>query len=122
MTGEIAGQGGGIANVLTIAGSDSGGGAGIQADLKTMSALGAFGLSVITALTAQNTLGVHGTCPVDPAFVAAQMEAVLVDAARRSGRTRPKRSPVRDTTENKTPEDDAPNPEEGEARDSEGNL
>ncbi len=57
--------------VLTIAGSDSGGGAGIQADLKTITVLGGFGMSVITALTAQNTLGVHGIHDVPPAFVAA---------------------------------------------------
>lgn len=65
--------------VLTIAGSDSGGGAGIQADLKTFSALGCFGISVITALTAQNTLGVTGIHSVPPVFVKAQMEAVLTD-------------------------------------------
>ncbi|MFP9112582.1 bifunctional hydroxymethylpyrimidine kinase/phosphomethylpyrimidine kinase [Flavobacterium sp. RHBU_3] len=65
--------------VLTIAGSDSGGGAGIQADLKTFSALGCFGTSVITALTAQNTLGVTGIHSVPPDFVKAQMEAVLTD-------------------------------------------
>ena len=53
---------------LTIAGSDSGGGAGIQADLKTFSALGAYGCSVITALTAQNTLGVQGIFDVPPAL------------------------------------------------------
>lgn len=64
---------------LTIAGSDSGGGAGIQADLKTFSALGCYGLSVITALTAQNTLGVTGIHPVPPEFVQAQMEAVFSD-------------------------------------------
>jgi hydroxymethylpyrimidine/phosphomethylpyrimidine kinase len=72
--------------VLTIAGSDSGGGAGIQADLKTITALGGFGMSVITALTAQNTLGVHGIHEVPPAFVAAQFDAVAgdmgVDAAK----------------------------------------
>jgi hydroxymethylpyrimidine/phosphomethylpyrimidine kinase len=50
--------------VLIIAGSDSGGGAGIQADLKAVTALGAFGMTAITALTAQNTLGVHGVLPV----------------------------------------------------------
>ena len=50
--------------VLTIAGSDSGGGAGIQADLKTITALGAFGMSAITALTAQNTEGVFGVMPI----------------------------------------------------------
>jgi hydroxymethylpyrimidine/phosphomethylpyrimidine kinase len=64
---------------LTIAGSDSSGGAGIQADLKTFSAFGVYGASVITALTAQNTRGVAGVEPVAPAFVAAQMEAVLSD-------------------------------------------
>lgn len=65
--------------VLTIAGSDSGGGAGIQADLKTIAANGCYGLSVITALTAQNTLGVSGIHPVPLDFVAAQMDAVLSD-------------------------------------------
>lgn len=65
--------------VLTIAGSDSGGGAGIQADLKTITVLGGFGMSVITALTAQNTLGVHGIHDVPPSFVAAQFDAVAVD-------------------------------------------
>lgn len=65
--------------VLTIAGSDSGGGAGIQADLKTISANGCYGMSVITALTAQNTLGVSGIHAVPVDFVAAQMEAVLSD-------------------------------------------
>lgn len=64
---------------LTVAGSDSGGGAGIQADLKTFSALGCYGMSVITALTAQNTLGVTGIHPVSPEFIALQMEAVMTD-------------------------------------------
>lgn len=65
--------------VLTIAGSDSGGGAGIQADLKTFSALGCYGMSVITALTAQNTLGVTGIHSIPPDFVKAQLDAVLQD-------------------------------------------
>ncbi len=65
--------------VLTIAGSDSGGGAGIQADLKTFAALGCYGTSAITALTAQNTLGVAGIHPVPPTFAAAQITAVLGD-------------------------------------------
>jgi hydroxymethylpyrimidine/phosphomethylpyrimidine kinase len=65
--------------VLTIAGSDSGGGAGIQADIKTFSALGCYGMSVITALTAQNTQGVTGIFPVPPDFVKKQIEAVLSD-------------------------------------------
>lgn len=65
--------------VLTIAGSDSGGGAGIQADLKTFSALGCYGMSVITALTAQNTMGVTGIHAVPPAFAAQQMAAVIGD-------------------------------------------
>jgi hydroxymethylpyrimidine/phosphomethylpyrimidine kinase len=65
--------------VLTIAGSDSGGGAGIQADLKTITVLGGFGMSVVTALTAQNTLGVQGIHDVPPAFVAAQFDSVAAD-------------------------------------------
>lgn len=65
--------------ILTIAGSDSGGGAGVQADIKTISALGGYGLSVLTALTAQNTLGVQGIHPVPPDFVRAQMDSVLSD-------------------------------------------
>ncbi len=65
--------------VLTIAGSDSGGGAGIQADLKTMSAIGCYGMSVITALTAQNTRGVTGIHPVPPSFAVEQLVAVLGD-------------------------------------------
>lgn len=67
------------ATALTIAGSDSGGGAGIQADLKTFSALGVYGTSVLTALTAQNTKGVTGVYDVDPAFVGAQIDAVMSD-------------------------------------------
>lgn len=65
--------------VLTIAGSDSGGGAGIQADLKTFAALGCYGMSAITALTAQNTRGVSAIHPVPPDFAAAQIAAVLED-------------------------------------------
>jgi len=65
--------------VLTIAGSDSGGGAGIQADLKTFAAIGCYGMSAITALTAQNTTGVTDIHAVPPAFVARQMEAVFSD-------------------------------------------
>lgn len=64
---------------LTIAGSDSGGGAGIQADLKTFSALGVFGCSAIASLTAQNTLGVQDVFPIPPAFVQAQIHSVLAD-------------------------------------------
>ena len=64
---------------LTIAGSDSGGGAGIQADLKTFSALGCFGMSAITALTAQNTLAVKGIFPVPPEFIGQQIDAVMED-------------------------------------------
>jgi hydroxymethylpyrimidine/phosphomethylpyrimidine kinase len=64
---------------VTIAGSDSSGGAGIQADLKTFSALGVYGASVITALTAQNTRGVSGIHDVPPAFITAQIDAVFSD-------------------------------------------
>lgn len=64
---------------LTIAGSDSGGGAGIQADLKTFAALGVYGCSAIASLTAQNTLGVQGVLPVAPEFVQQQIESVLND-------------------------------------------
>ena len=67
------------ARALTIAGSDSGGGAGIQADLKTFSANGCYGMSVITALTAQNTLGVRAVFAVPTSMVAEQMAAVLSD-------------------------------------------
>ncbi|MEQ6889618.1 bifunctional hydroxymethylpyrimidine kinase/phosphomethylpyrimidine kinase [Halomonas sp. CS7] len=70
-----------IPNTLTIAGSDPGGGAGIQADLKTFSALGSYGTSVITALTAQNTRGVTGVHPVPAAFIAAQLDTLLDDIA-----------------------------------------
>jgi hydroxymethylpyrimidine/phosphomethylpyrimidine kinase len=66
---------------LTIAGSDSSGGAGIQADLKTFAALGVFGASVITALTAQNTTGVSGIHQVPAEFVTAQIDAVFSDLA-----------------------------------------
>lgn len=68
-----------IHKALTIAGSDSGAGAGIQADLKTFAALGVYGTSVITAITAQNTLGVTRIFEVDPELVAAQFDAVVQD-------------------------------------------
>jgi hydroxymethylpyrimidine/phosphomethylpyrimidine kinase len=68
-----------VAIALTIAGSDSSGGAGIQADLKTFAAFGVFGTSVLTALTAQNTAGVRAIAEVEPAFVAAQIDAVAED-------------------------------------------
>jgi hydroxymethylpyrimidine kinase / phosphomethylpyrimidine kinase / thiamine-phosphate diphosphorylase len=65
--------------VLTIAGSDSGGGSGIQADLKTILSLGGYGMSVVTAVTAQNTLGIQGMVPIAPEFVAMQLESTLGD-------------------------------------------
>ena len=75
-----------VPKCLTIAGSDSGGGAGVQADLKAFAAAGCFGTSAIVALTAQNTTGVTGVHEVPPAFVRSQLEAVLgdigVDAAK----------------------------------------
>jgi hydroxymethylpyrimidine/phosphomethylpyrimidine kinase len=69
----------GVAKALTIAGSDSGGGAGIQADLKTFSAFRTFGMSVLTAVTAQNSVGVTGVHNLPPEFVALQLDAVLSD-------------------------------------------
>ncbi len=68
-----------IPNVLTIAGSDPGGGAGIQADLKTFSALGTFGMAVMTALTAQNTQRVSGVHAVPPDFVGEQIDTLMED-------------------------------------------
>jgi len=68
-----------VKRVLTIAGSDSGGGAGIQADLKTITALGGFGMSVITALTAQNTLGVQGVYEIPVEFIEKQFDSVASD-------------------------------------------
>lgn len=76
-----------IPTALTIAGSDSGGGAGIQADLKTFHELGVFGMSVLTALTAQNSLGVHGVHEVPPAFVRAQLDAVMGDIGAGAAKT-----------------------------------
>jgi len=64
---------------LTIAGSDSGGGAGIQADLKTFSALGVYGMSVLTSITAQNTIGVQGVHDLPPDFVGLQIDSVMQD-------------------------------------------
>jgi hydroxymethylpyrimidine/phosphomethylpyrimidine kinase len=68
-----------VPKALTIAGSDSGGGAGIQADLKTFSAFRVFGMSVLTAVTAQNSLGVQGVVDLAPEFVGLQLESVLSD-------------------------------------------
>ena len=65
--------------VLTIAGSDSGGGAGIQADLKTFAALGVYGMSAVTAITAQNTLGVSAVQDISLDVIEAQIDAVVDD-------------------------------------------
>jgi hydroxymethylpyrimidine/phosphomethylpyrimidine kinase len=73
MAGTISGR------VLIIAGSDSGGGAGIQADIKAVSALGGYAMTAITALTAQNTLGVHGVFPIPTEFINQQISVVLDD-------------------------------------------
>lgn len=80
-------KGAGMKRILTIAGSDSGGGAGIQADLKTITVLGAYGMSAITALTAQNTLGVQGIHPVPVDFIVQQMESVLSDIGADAAKT-----------------------------------
>jgi hydroxymethylpyrimidine/phosphomethylpyrimidine kinase len=76
-----------VKRVLTIAGSDSGGGAGIQADLKTITVLGGFGMSVVTALTAQNTLGVQGILEVPVDFVEKQFDSVLSDIGADAAKT-----------------------------------
>jgi hydroxymethylpyrimidine/phosphomethylpyrimidine kinase len=68
-----------VPRALTIAGSDSGGGAGIQAELKTFQELGVYGMTVLTALTAQNTVGVHAIHEVPASFVSAQLDAVVSD-------------------------------------------
>jgi len=73
--------------VLTIAGSDSGGGAGVQADLKTITVLGAYGACAVTALTAQNTTGVRGVLEVPAEFVAAQIDAVMEDIGADAAKT-----------------------------------
>ena len=78
-TGSPRAESRGMPTALTIAGSDSGGGAGIQADLKTFAAHGVYGTSAITALTAQNTVGVHGVHVVPDDFVTAQIEAIVGD-------------------------------------------
>ncbi len=70
-----------IKKVLSIAGSDCSGGAGIQADLKTIQAHGIYGMSVITSVTAQNTTGVYGVCDMSPEFVGKQMDVVFEDIA-----------------------------------------
>src|SRR5690606_8765191 len=80
--------------VLTIAGSDSGGGAGIQADLKTMLALGVHGMSVIAAVTAQNSIGVQGYWELPPEAVRAQLESVLGDIGAQAIKTGMLASPV----------------------------
>jgi hydroxymethylpyrimidine kinase/phosphomethylpyrimidine kinase len=73
--------------VVTIAGSDSGGGAGIQADLKTITVLGCFGMSVVTALTAQNTVGVQGIHQVPVEFIEEQFDSVMSDIGADSAKT-----------------------------------
>src|SRR5262245_41290252 len=76
-----------VPRALTIAGSDSGGGAGVQADLKAFAAAGCFGTSAIVALTAQNTTGVTDVHEVPPAFVRSQLEAVFDDIGADAAKT-----------------------------------
>ena len=71
--------------VLIIAGSDSGGGAGIQADIKTVTLLGGFAMTAVTAITAQNTLGVEAVMPVPAEMVLRQVDAVYLDEIRKAG-------------------------------------
>jgi len=79
ITSALSTQHSALPRALTIAGSDSGGGAGIQADLKTFSAFGVYGMSVLTAITAQNTVGVQGVETLTPAFISMQFESVVSD-------------------------------------------
>lgn len=76
-----------VVRAMTIAGSDSGGGAGIQADLKTFAVLGVFGTSAITALTAQNTTGVTGVVEIAPEFVVQQIDAIMADIGADAAKT-----------------------------------
>jgi hydroxymethylpyrimidine/phosphomethylpyrimidine kinase len=76
-----------LKRALTIAGSDSGGGAGIQADLKTFMAFGVFGMSAVTALTAQNTVGVQGIFDVPPGFVRDQIRSIMTDIGADAAKT-----------------------------------
>ena len=76
-----------LARILICAGSDSGGGAGIQADIKTVTALGGFAMTAITALTAQNTLGVQGVLPVPADFIRLQLRSVLDDLGADAAKT-----------------------------------
>ncbi len=76
-----------LAKALTIAGSDSGGGAGIQADLKTFAALNVYGMSALTAITAQNTCGVNGVQAIEPDLVAEQIRAVAEDIGIHAAKT-----------------------------------
>ncbi|WP_238154494.1 bifunctional hydroxymethylpyrimidine kinase/phosphomethylpyrimidine kinase [Ornithinimicrobium sufpigmenti] len=81
MTSQVSPARGLVPNVLSVAGSDPSGGAGIQADLKTFGALGAHGCAVLTALTAQSTLGVTGVRPIPAEFVREQVETLVADVA-----------------------------------------
>ncbi len=72
---------------MIIAGSDSGGGAGLQADLKTLTSMGVFGVTVVTGLTAQNTTGVSSIFKVDPSFVSSQFDAIMSDFDVKFGKT-----------------------------------
>ncbi|MFM9054997.1 MAG: hydroxymethylpyrimidine/phosphomethylpyrimidine kinase, partial [Solirubrobacterales bacterium] len=76
---DTVSSGGSTPVALAIAGSDSGGGAGIQADLKAFASCGVYGTTAVTAITAQNTVGVEGVEPVSPSMIEAQVEAVVSD-------------------------------------------
>ena len=87
MTGHAPDKQRAVPRVLTIAGSDSGGGAGIQADIKVITSLGGYAMSAVTALTAQNTCGVWGMHPVPPDFVAQQVDVCLSDIGADAAKT-----------------------------------